>query len=579
MGDFMKKMKMLIGLLTSILLLLCACSDSSGFNDALSDTIANLDVSTVQSDANSEIDEVEADDIPEQAHQAEGYGVYSSLIYAYEKALTIPGTEESNGTLYAKLIDFNNDGVLELVIARVFNGEYGEYREDEHLDESNEAFIGGDDNPTVMIYTIGEDGGAQFIDEFNLSYFGEEGIQFNIEYATVGDKTYLVTGGDMNGVLERTFWEYNDVYFSIVKSFETYYEYDNAGYVPTNYYINFDEVSQGDFEHELQMLYSNSEFHTIVGVGYPTHYEEVTNETKAFLADYPRGNSVGRSAVFHNGSFVIIEEHAQTYEQIAVVDYEKAKVLQSYDELVRVTGSEESAESIIEMYEAGSYLPGTILETLDVDYLENAGIESIDLANSISQSPDLSQLQNPNIISVKRQSVIDMDVVQYQGQYGQAHRQWFVVHQVSDMDIKIASFYDSNHMMMPDDLYEVLFVGYSQEIFDAFGYEIPDFLSLTDEQQNSIEFFSTEGGNEYYLIVNSWNAPIKIYENLQGDVRGELLYETTSSVLYILCNVSELQSDVELVSAPYGTDEFSYYPMISLKDGTELLGDYATYLR
>ncbi len=566
----MRKLNVAVIFPLVITMMFYSCSAGSGFRDALEEDLVNI--SPIEQGGDDSTDEPEADKVF-------GYGVYSSLLYAYEKALTIPGSGEGNGTLYANLIDLNNDETLELIVARVFNGEYGEYPNDEHLDINHEDFIGGYYNPTVMVYTIDDDGGASFVQKFSLSFYGEEGMQFNVEYAAANGKNYLVTSNFTGEVYEQILWEYSEGYFSVAKIFETSYEYENAMYHPTSYYVDSNQVSNEIFENEMQQWNSNTESHTIVGVGFPTSYEEVTEKTKAFLEDYPRGNSVGESAVFNNGAFVIIEEHPQTYEEIAIVDFEKAKVLRDYDELLRITNSEEEADYVIDMYERGSYLPGAILENINPMYIEEAGIDSIALAESIAQNTDVSQLQNPCIISTKRQSVIDMEVVQYQGQYGQPHMQWHIVDKISDTQVVLDSTFDSNHLGQYDDLYHVLFVGYEQEIFDAFGYEIPVFTALTEEEQNSIEFFSTEGGNEYYLIVNSWGAPMKIYENSAENVRGDLLYETTGSVLYLRCNISEMYNDVEVVSAPYEGAEFSYYPSLYPVNNTPVFGNYASQLK
>ena len=52
-----------------------------------------------------------------------------------------------------------------------------------------------------------------------------------------------------------------------------------------------------------------------------------------------------------------------------------------------------------------------------------------------------------------------------------------------------------------------------------------------------------------------------------------MLYETKSNILYLLCNESDLYSEVEVVITSPEGEEFSYYPMVSGVDGSAELGE------
>ncbi len=586
-------MKKLICLIMISALLLAGCDDpiSSTPGDVVSGnggTSSSTPVIEQSSTAPSSVDPVSSSQSASSATNSSStapaestgpnYSAYSSLIYAYEKA-TKPYSH-IEGTLYANLVDFNGDDVFELVIARVYDDDDTQIIDLISEDDNENLF-----NTNVQIFSLDDNGGVKHDGKMPLSYWGgADSSSFTLGYLVKDDVTYLVHSMvdpmGVYGVLHKSYWQYitegSDTFFgdkhtmNIVRS-------QSVGATDV-YMLDDEEVSESEFTEWWEPTYS----HVVVSESGEFDADEITAQTKEFLADYPRANSVGTSAVFEDGYFVIVEGTPENTKQQLVIDYHIALLQDNHDEMANVFGTTKVVDDIFEMK---SPIPGTIIENFEMLATEDILATSIALKQLINESIDLAYLVDPILVQSDIQSVIDMDVVQYTGQYGQSSREWYVIDRHADDNEYMELVVTDNHFMgLPDNAFSVEFVGYYQEVLNTQGDDIPMFDTiLFDSEQESIERFETDYGNEFYLIRSRFDTPIQVYQtfiNNNGDYeRGQLLYETESNMLYILCNISDLYSEVEIVTSWQGHGEYSYYPGINLMDGSIALGDYAEEFR
>ncbi len=479
------------------------------------------------------------------------YSPYSSLIYAYQKALN--QTPTTSGRLYANLVDFNGDDICELVIARVYHNEMS------YFDTQNISYAKDYEKPMVHIYALDENGGVKHEGEFSFVQTNSINNDFSILYLIQDGLTYLITDvtDDVLQSREGTqyFWQYNPedehTAFSLNETVDI-----NSDTLPT------------EFQNHV-ILSINSEIMT----------EDITGKTVQFLDAYPKSNSVGTSAVFNNGSFFILEDTPKTPEEQAVFDYEKAIVLEDYSKITELRDDQDFVNDMKSTRDDGLFIPGKIIENVELLQLEELPKKSIVFEQQLYQSVEVSTLTKPTVVVTDTQPVLDADVSPYQGQYGAQENQNCYVFDNINNEISLIETFSDSYMVESHNAFAVSFVGYYQDVIDAYGYEIPVFdLILTETEQDSIEYFSTEYGNEYYLIQSLWGSPIEVYESYIDDngkeTRGTLLYKTEGDVLYLLCNVSDLYSNVEIVTSHYEGGMYNYHPFISLFDGELQHGDY-----
>ncbi len=501
------------------------------------------------------------------------YSQYSSLIESYEKAMISP-TGESTGQLYTNLVDFNGDDILELVLIRIFHGINNEY-----IDWSSDAFVGDWENPVVQVYSIDNMNKLQHAGSFPLIFYPEEGGIYDIGYATIDGTTYLVTGGYsdpfLQGASEKTLWKYvnNGEASSLLPVCTIRYENIET---QTTYYIDGVQVD----ESEYKAIADNIEYHAIISKELETTPSEKLEQTKQFLADYPAKNSISKNAIFNNGWFVIIEDNPSELEEDVVIEYLRAVALNDFDTIRQLVENEDWVKQIEVNRNEGHMLPGIIITDITTMDIDQAGQDSIRLANEIEENGDIDNLNHPKIVKCEAVSVHDKETVDFTSQFPTDRTMWIITDDKdSAQTIFIDSFYSNDMYTSTPDSYNpfyVSFVGYSSDINEIYGLEIPIFEGLImQEEQEKLEYYSTENGDELYLIKSTWNSNIKVYENSEDGTRGELLYETDGNVLYLQCNESDIHSEVEIVTVPYGDSEYNYYPAVDLVNGKTIHGDYS----
>ncbi len=154
---------------------------------------------------------------------------------------------------------------------------------------------------------------------------------------------------------------------------------------------------------------------------------------------------------------------------------------------------------------------------------------------------------------------------------------------VYEYDIVADSWEPITEIIKEEKPFQSAFIGYEDDVQETFGEGIPPFgIFLTPEEEESLEYFATEDGYHLFLVKATYGNPIKVYSLSLGDegnlIRGDLLYETTGEILYLNCNFADLYPQVELITTDKDGNEYSYSPFISLKDGSNYLGEEAMEL-
>ncbi len=428
-------MKKLFLLLLCLIFTLSACGGDT--NEGLGSALGELATqnmasqSTVQSDAQSTQTQ-NSEPLPPAQEQPSfenpnniDYGPYNSLVYAYRRSITYNYgelTSEYNGHFYANLVDFNADGVYELVISRVYDDHLNI---DAQYDIASEQFIGNPKYPAVHVYYLKEDGSIGYAHETSFVSYLDEGMRFNIEYSTVNGETNLAFGGDMidfgitssEYVYSIGYANFNGEVFNQNVIFAIGHDYVNSGYEPTAYYINMSEVSKDEFYAEYDKYTENNIVHTVVGVGYETNNTQVTQNTIDFLSTFERANTVSDVFIYNNGNFLLYEQEYFTNSYYILKHYLDNVVLENYDALAQITENMNIIETVKSEREAGMYYPGLIIDEMYYIEPENYNEEVPFLMGDIYENTQ-KQILNTFVLEVPSKEVIDMQTVEYAGQFG-----------------------------------------------------------------------------------------------------------------------------------------------------------------
>ncbi len=583
-------------LIISLVFTSCADGGGDGIGDALGETLSNIEFESGDPQSQSTPTEnTNPRDIGNLTNPNNiDYSAYTSLVQAYRKALTPYGDLSADymGYFYANLIDLNADDVYELVIARVHNSD-ADYT-DELFDLESENFIGSRSNYAVQIYNLDE-GNLLHAGEFNLSFYGEEGMRFNIEYAEYNGVNYLVFGGDLlnfgitssDYVYAKSFFSFNGEYFELEEMFSIQYDYINAGYEPTEYRQAMELVSKDTFDAEFyDKWYSNPTDHTFIAQGFETNTDAITQQTINFLSDFEIKNSQSEALTYSDGNFVLYEQTIHQ-EDIILRDFLDAVVHGDYEAMRNFTDDEMIIQYYQEARRSGSYYPGLIVE--ETTYLWPTDY-NVQLMQSILADERFAEmyrqngLENTYVLKVDAKEIIDMQTIQYAGQFGLNVTQYYM-YEVDEQgeNPKLVAIYD-DHFWDNEVVFESVYVTDYEQIFNSYGYEYPiDIMQMyfTEQEMSRIDHFFSENPKEVYFIRNLWGGTIKVYESNIGEdemyARGELLYETQGDVLYLACSSDNyldgyLYTDVQIVTEPFEGYEAVYYPAISHPDTWMHLG-------
>ncbi len=466
----MKKIYFFIALVVLLFTLVsCKSDDENNLSDALSGAFGNIQV---EEERNSESDNHENTEDTENIGEQNNYGyenpnnvdysAYNALVRSYRKALSSSYgelTDDYMGYFYANLIDLNADDVYELVIARVHNSDV-EGDVDEMFNIASEHFIGSERKNIVHVYYLNESGTVSHAGEYPLSFYGEEGMQFNIEYTKVDGRNYLAFGGDFldfgitssDYVFAKSFMKFNGNVFEMAETFSIQYDYVNAGYEPTEYRQNMEIVTEGDFEAQFFDNWNKNLIqHTFIAKGYDTNADEITQNTIGFLSNFELKDTHGEAFTYSNGNFVIYERSYTNAEEVAFKYLADAIAYQDFASMQPYVANEALIEYYSSTREDGQYYPGLIVEEMDRYYHNEYGWADVQLMQAILEDENLSEmyaqngLENTFVLKVDAKEIIDMEVVQYAGQFGLNVTQYYLFETDEDgNNHKLIAVFDDN---------------------------------------------------------------------------------------------------------------------------------------
>ncbi len=535
------------------------------------------------------------------------YGIYKSLLESYKTAFlqypnpnltpyqTNIGTGE-NGDIYAiynlayaELIDLNDDGILELLLVRVYdNTGYETYEFDEGYD--------------IQIFSLTSENELYHVGELPLVIEGEAGERAVFEKTVIDGVTYLLTSEFTYYFTPETrdYWTMSaDNDLTTMMEFDA--EWNEATEVYDMFFVDGIHASYDEYREEYEYWYSDVERYVIVG---GTEWDvsaakEVLDDTYEFLEDYQSVEGDFGNSAFFEGRFVI-NEYIPRYEAEAVViDYFKSQILKDEDWIREVT-EEGDAQLFIDSINDNRFIPGYIIHSAQQLEISEYGKETVYMVEDLAAElniPDstLNDLIDYEIVRIWVDEVHDFDVSTASPQiaFG-TYRMWVIVGRtVDDPTYKVYEILsDKFYSYLPeygDDPIHVLHLGSTFELGAAGENPFSDIATYTGADyyihQDQYDYVSYQnfGGYENYLITSGWgiSGEMDIYRNSIGDngedIRGELLYSLASGeILMLTCNESDLYSDIEVVFTSSSTNnEYSYYPFLSKMDGSLTYGDYA----
>ncbi len=314
------------------------------------------------------------------------YSPYSLLIKAYELDNNIQNTSENTyqvigmmatksayvdsidmqGFFYANLIDFDNNGVLELVL-------YSDV-EKEYLSEAK-------------VFTIVDNSSVKFLGSIPIVNIQMPVSQnYGIEYTDFDGKTYIINEQQL-GVIQSqtTVYGLTDGHFSVEMFFsnnEDVYKINGEVYSSEDYYAILDSYRQGKYAH----LFSN------LNDIYFQQLADVNIETFMFLEDYEVENFESNNSAYNNGQFYIMEYAPQDMypPDLVIRDYFKALTMRDYEALVNLNIDTLQIDRLKESHNSDGYrpyIPGYIIlgiEQVTPDMLEHSD-HSSDLASYLME--------------------------------------------------------------------------------------------------------------------------------------------------------------------------------------------------
>ncbi len=603
----MKKIYAIVAIIILLFALVsCMDSDENNLGDALTGAFENVIIEEEQNGESSNSGNTgEQNNYGYENPNNIDYSAYNALVRSYRKALSSSYgelTDDYMGYFYANLIDLNADDVYELVIARIHNSDV-EGNTDEMFNIASEHFIGSERQNIVHVYYLNESGTVSHAGEYPLSFYGEEGMQFNIEYTEVDGINYLAFGGDFldfgitssDYVFAKSFVKFNGNVFEMSETFSIQYDYVDGGYEPTEYRQNMEIVSEGDFEAQFFDNWNkNLTQHTFIAKGYETNTDEITKNTIGFLSNFDLKDTHGEAFTYSNGNFAIYERSYTNAEEVALKYLLDAITYQDFISMQPYAANEDIINSYRMSRVDGQYYPGLIVEEMDRYYPDEYGWADVQLMQAILENEELSELYRQNglentfVLKVDAKEIIDMEVVQYAGQFGLNVTQYYLFElDESGNNHKLLAVFNDNFFWGDSKVYEVSYITDYEQIFNAYGYEYPiNVMNLyfTPEEVSNISHYITDDAKEVYFIRNLWDSAMRVYVNYIDEnmeyARGALLHETNADVLYLGCSSDNFEdaimyTDVQVVTEPFPGYEVVYYPGIAHPDTRLHVGGYA----
>ncbi len=207
-------------LIISIALFATACSTSNDMDAELNELLDEIVASQANTD-NSALAENEIDYTPYANLVNTYFETYGELIVEQHYA---DGGINTAGFNYAELIDLDNNGVLELVLAGVSD----DMNSIENGTSAIDLYFGEDYSlkETVEIYTLSESGEAVLLATQTFSSYGNGGVEFGIDYAKSADTTYILNSFRSNEEAV-TYYELSGGKLIESLKYELIFDYDN----------------------------------------------------------------------------------------------------------------------------------------------------------------------------------------------------------------------------------------------------------------------------------------------------------------------------------------------------------------
>ncbi len=278
------------------------------------------------------------------------------------------GLVDASGFCYANLVDFDNNGVLELVIIaydeqeRVYDEDFG-YGDKIHIDELKYPYI-------MKVYTIMQEGGLTFLGSLPLSQLELPVSQhYGIEYIVSEDKTYIRQSRVSNSdEVEIRYYGLADGYFGVQLFFA---QYSDGTALSRGEVYTFEEYEA------LTASYGESEVHLIQNLDEDNlrSLEELNDKTFSFLEEYPTDNFTDYSGAYNDGQFYYFEHNSEERSppELVIKEYYEALTTRDYDTLYEIMANDEMIENykLWHSSDTHTYVPGYVITQLRYVELEN----------------------------------------------------------------------------------------------------------------------------------------------------------------------------------------------------------------
>ncbi len=421
---------------------------------------------------------------------------------------------ETLGVLYTRFIDFNKDGIDELVIVRINK---------ETKDFTNSMQIYGLVNNSLT--KIGT-----FTPFFTK---GDRNIYF-AEYVDVGEEIYLATGQEG---ANTTYWRLAHTRFIKAQSFTI--ENNESGL--TVYYVNGNKTNQENYQrnlgqsHKEQLSYLNK-----------TNFNSLIENNQLSLMkveNLPLADGQTPAATFNGSQFVIFEKTPFFDEEKVIQNYFNALTTNNAETLAELDASFNLANWQKNL-KTKQYIPAYVIEDISV-IIDDPAIISLNLASEVALASE--NLEETRLIGALIKEVPSLSKYKPKTGYG-TFPYWFLLTKTGpDQNWQIHKIFTNKlyDKMGPDNAFSVRYMGASTQNESELLSGLAAYL--TDEEIKKTIRLKL-AGKEHYLIKSKFkDAKLKVYEftNRETEPLGKLIYETKSGEnLLVTCNLNETDSKI-----------------------------------
>ncbi len=512
------------------------------------------------------------------------YGLYTSLLMDYNTAYGTADFKEYDidkenpyyenfGVLYTRLIDFNSDGIPELVIVRV---------DEETQDYTN----------AMQIYGFDIDGRLLRLAEFTPYITAYEKENYNVVHADYYGDTYLFTGYEGKDS-EQTVWKLT--YSGFVREIDFKKETSND---QINYFINANKVTEEEFNKKLYEYSEHKIIDEVSGLS-SSRFMLLMERNMASIAsaNLPAPtNGKTPTAVFNDSQFVIYEDVAESDEEQTVRKYFNAKVTNNLTTLSHLLHNF-SFENEKATIERKSYIPGFVIEDITTLtepiaahslYLNEWFVSQPNIIDFYEQiSPTLkTEFSDYKIIQCTVNEVKDFSHTQHAPQIGYGtYRYWFYLVKMADTSVwKIYDIYSDHFIEYGgyDNPFKVKFIGYKSEgdialLSKAYSYVDP-------RGKREISRLNIEGDETYLISPTRGDVSFTVYEFPESDdpsMAANIIYKTKPGEhLLVSTNLKDTRPALAIQMMEESTKFiFLYLPFLDQTRMNEAaLGEYAEEL-